>query len=338
MTRFTRRTFIVAMAALLPLATVQAAEISERTIKFAFQNNKGHPQEMGAQKFAELVGAKSGGKIKVKLFPGGQLGGDVQTVSAVQGGTIEMSVLNSGILQSLSREFAVFDFPFLFANPAEADAVTDGAFGKGLHAKLAEKNLIGLGFWDLGFRNITNSKHPITKVEDIAGLKLRVIQSPIYVDMFSALGANPTPLAWPEVYSALEQKAVDGQENPNTTIRSAKLNEVQKHLAQTRHVYNPQSLIFSKKLWDKLSADEKKIIADAATEATTYERQVSRQQASEAIEELKKSGMQVTEIAPAELQRMRDKVKPVIDKYSAQVGPDTVKALYAEIAKVRGGK
>ncbi|MBP6853198.1 MAG: TRAP transporter substrate-binding protein [Rhodoferax sp.] len=335
MTRFTRRTFIVAMAALLPLATVQAAEISERTIKFAFQNNKGHPQEMGAQKFAELVGAKSGGKIKVKLFPGGQLGGDVQTVSAVQGGTIEMSVLNSGILQSLSREFAVFDFPFLFANPAEADAVTDGAFGKGLHAKLAEKNLIGLGFWDLGFRNITNSKHPITKVEDIAGLKLRVIQSPIYVDMFSALGANPTPLAWPEVYSALEQKAVDGQENPNTTIRSAKLNEVQKHLAQTRHVYNPQSLIFSKKLWDKLSADEKKIIADAATEATAYERQVSRQQASEAIEELKKSGMQVTEIAPAELQRMRDKVKPVIDKYSAQVGPDTVKALYAEIAKVR---
>ena len=335
MTRFTRRTFIVAMAALLPLATVQAAEISERTIKFAFQNNKGHPQEMGAQKFAELVGAKSGGKIKVKLFPGGQLGGDVQTISAVQGGTIEMSVLNSGILQSLSREFAVFDFPFLFANPAEADAVTDGAFGKGLHAKLAEKNLIGLGFWDLGFRNITNSKHPITKVEDIAGLKLRVIQSPIYVDMFSALGANPTPLAWPEVYSALEQKAVDGQENPNTTIRSAKLNEVQKHLAQTRHVYNPQSLIFSKKLWDKLSADEKKIIADAATEATTYERQVSRQQASEAIEELKKSGMQVTEIAPAELQRMRDKVKPVIDKYSAQVGPDTVKALYAEIAKVR---
>lgn len=335
MIRFTRRTFIVAMAALLPLATVQAAEISERTIKFAFQNNKGHPQEMGAQKFAELVGAKSGGKIKVKLFPGGQLGGDVQTVSAVQGGTIEMSVLNSGILQSLSREFAVFDFPFLFANPAEADAVTDGAFGKGLHAKLAEKNLIGLGFWDLGFRNITNSKHPITKVEDIAGLKLRVIQSPIYVDMFSALGANPTPLAWPEVYSALEQKAVDGQENPNTTIRSAKLNEVQKHLAQTRHVYNPQSLIFSKKLWDKLSADEKKIIADAATEATAYERQVSRQQASEAIEELKKSGMQVTEIAPAELQRMRDKVKPVIDKYSAQVGPDTVKALYAEIAKVR---
>lgn len=335
MIRFTRRAFVLALAALLPMTAAQAADIKERTLKFAFQNNKGHPQEMGAQKFAELVAARSGGKIKVKLFPGGQLGGDVQTISAVQGGTIEISVLNSGILQSLSKEFAVFDFPFLFANPQEADAVTDGAFGQGLHAKLAPRGLVGLGYWDLGFRNITNSKHPITRVEDIAGLKLRVIQSPIYVDIFTALGANPTPLAWPEVYSALEQKAVDGQENPNTTIRTAKLNEVQKHLAQTRHIYNPQSLIFSKKLWDTLSADERKIITDAATEATAYQRQVSRQQANEALEDLKKAGMQVTEIAPAELQRMRDKVKPVVDKYSASVGAETVKTLYAEIAKVR---
>ena len=335
MIRFNRRAFVLALAALLPITAAQAADIKERTLKFAFQNNKGHPQELGAQKFAELVAARSGGKIKVKLFPGGQLGGDVQTISAVQGGTIEVSVLNSGILQSLSKEFAVFDFPFLFANPQEADAVTDGAFGQGLHAKLAPRGLVGLGYWDLGFRNITNSKHPITRVEDIAGLKLRVIQSPIYVDIFTALGANPTPLAWPEVYSALEQKAVDGQENPNTTIRTAKLNEVQKHLAQTRHIYNPQSLIFSKKLWDTLNADERKIITDAATEATAYQRQVSRQQASEALEDLKKAGMQVTEIAPAELQRMRDKVKPVVDKYSASVGAETVKALYAEIAKVR---
>lgn len=335
MIRFTRRAFVLALAALLPMTAAQAADIKERTLKFAFQNNKGHPQELGAQKFADLVAARSGGKIKVKLFPGGQLGGDVQTISAVQGGTIEVTVLNSGILQSLSKEFAVFDFPFLFANPQEADAVTDGPFGQGLHTKLAARGLVGLGYWDLGFRNITNSKHPITRVEDIAGLKLRVIQSPIYVDIFTALGANPTPLAWPEVYSALEQKAVDGQENPNTTIRTAKLNEVQRHLAQTRHIYNPQSLVFSKKLWDTLSADERKIITDAATEATAYQRQVSRQQANEALEDLKKAGMQVTEIAPAELQRMRDKVKPVVEKYSASVGADTVKVLYAEIAKIR---
>ena len=335
MTRFIRTALVAALAAVLPLTAAQAADIKERTIKFAFQNNPGHPQAMGAQKFADLVAAKSGNKIKVKLFPGGQLGGDVQTVSALQGGTVEMTVLNSGILQAQSKEFAIFDFPFLFASPKEADAITDGAFGKDLHAKLNAKGLVGLAYWDLGFRNITNSKHPITKLEDIAGLKLRVIQSPIYVDMFSALGANPTPLAFPELYNAMEQKAVDGQENPFTVIRAAKLNEVQKHLAVTRHVYNPQSVIVSKKLWDALNADEKLIITDALAEATTYQRQVSRQQADEALAELKKSGMQVTEFSAAEMQRLRDKVKPVIEKHSAAVGADTVKAVYAELAKVR---
>lgn len=329
-----RSALCITVAALLPVAA-SAADIKERTIKFAFQNNKGHPQEMGAQKFADLVAAKSDNKIKVKLFPGGQLGGDVQTVSAIQGGTVEMTVLNSGILQAQAKEFAIYDFPFLFANPQEADAVTDGAFGKNLHAKLADKGIIGLVYWDLGFRNITNSKHPITKLEDIAGLKLRVIQSPIYVDMFSALGANPTPLAWPEVYNALEQKAVDGQENPFTVIRAAKLNEVQKHVAATRHVYNPQSVIISKKLWDAMSADERKIISDAAADATRYQREVSRQQAAEALEDLKKAGMQVSELSAAEMQRLRDKVKPVIDKHAASVGEETVKAMYAELEAAR---
>lgn len=337
MNRFTRRTLMAAAAALLT-CTLAQAQVQQRSIKFAFQNNKGHPQEMGAQKFADLVAAKSGGKITVKTFPGGTLGGDLQTVSALQGGTIEMTVLNAGILGAQVKDFEIYDFPFLFANPQEADAVTDGAFGKKLLGKLAEKNLIGLGYWDLGFRNVTNNKRPITKLEDFAGLKLRVIQSPMYLDIFSALGANPTPMPFPEVYPALEQGAIDGQENPFTVIRSAKLNEVQKHVAVTRHVYNPQALLVSKKLWDALSADEKKIFSDAAAEATVYQRQASRSQADAALADLKKAGMQVTEFSPAELQRLRDKVKPVIDKHSAKVGEDTVKEVYAEIAKVRGGK
>lgn len=337
MNRFTRRTLMAAAAALFT-CTLAQAQVQERTIKFAFQNNKGHPQEMGAQKFVELVAAKSGGKITVKTFPGGTLGGDLQTVSALQGGTIEMTVLNAGILGAQVKEFEIYDFPFLFANPQEADAVTDGAFGKKLLAKLAEKNLIGLGYWDLGFRNVTNNKRPLTKLEDFAGLKLRVIQSPMYLDIFAALGANPTPMPFPEVYPALEQGAIDGQENPFTVIRSAKLFEVQKHLAVTRHVYNPQALLASKKLWDALSADEKKLLGDAAAEATVYQRQVSRSQAEGALADLKKAGMQVTEFSPAEMQRLRDKVKAVIEKHSAKVGAETVKEVYAEIAKVRGGK
>ena len=328
------RALLVAAVACLPLA-VAAQDVKERTIKFAFQNQKGHPQAEGAQKFADLVAQKSGNKITVKLFPGGTLGGDLQTVSALQGGTVEMTVLNAGILTAQVKEFAVFDLPFLFASPQEADAVTDGAFGKNLLAKLNEKGLVGLGYWELGFRNLTNSKRPINKVEDIAGLKIRVIQSPIYIDMFNALGAAATPMPFPELYPALEQKAVDGQENPFTLIRTSKFYEVQKHLAVTRHVYNPQAVILSKKFFDALSPAEKKIVTDAVTEATAYQRQLSRQQAEEALAELKKSGMQVTEFSPAEMQRLRDKVKPVVDKHAAAIGEDTVKAVYAEIAKVR---
>ncbi len=330
-----QRVLCTGLLALLPLSAGLAQDIRERTIRFAFQNQLQHPQAIGAQYFADIVAAKSGNKLQVKLFPGGQLGGDLQTVSALQGGTIEMTILNAGILSAQVRQFAVFDLPFLFADFAQADAVTDGAFGKGLLARLTDKNLVGLAYWDLGFRNLTNSKRPINKVEDIAGLKIRVIQSPIYVDLFNALGANATPMPFPELYPALEQRAVDGQENPVTVIRSSKFNEVQKHLAMTRHVYNPQALLISKKLWDTLSTGEQKIIADAAAEATRYQRQVSRKQADEALDELKKSGMQISEFSPAELARLRERVKPVIDKYSAAVGEETVKALYAELAKAR---
>ncbi len=333
--KLVRRTFVAAaVAAVLPLAA-QAADIREHSIKFAFQNPKEHPQGQGAQKFADLVAQKSGGKIQVKLYPSGQLGGDVQTVSALQGGTIEMTVLNAGILQAQVKEFAVYDFPFLFSNSQEADAVTDGAFGKNLFAKLEPKGLVGLNYWDLGFRNLTNSKRPINKADDIAGLKIRVIQSPIYVDIFTALGANATPMPFPEVYPALEQKAIDGHENPATVIKANKIYEVQKYLALTRHIYNPQALIVGKKFWDKLNADEKALITEAAAQATTYQRGVSRTQADIAVEDLKKAGMQVTELPPAEIAKLREKVKPVVEKQTAIVGADTVAALQSELAKLR---
>ncbi len=245
-----------------------------------------------------------------------------------------MTVLNAGILTAQVKEFAVFDLPFLFADSAEVDAVVDGKVGKDLLAKLGAKNLVGLGYWDLGFRNLTNSKHPVTKLEDIQGLKIRVIQSPIYIDMFNALGATATPLPFPELYPALEQKAVDGQENPFTLILSSKFYEVQKYASVTRHVYNPQALLIGKKFWGSLSSDEKKLIGDAAREATAYQRQLSRTQSDQAQAELKKLGMQISEFPPAEMQRLRAKVKPVFDKYAAEVGEPLVREVQAEIAMV----
>ena len=268
-------------------------------------------------KFAEIVAAKSGGKLKVNVFPGGALGGDAGQRVRAAGRHARVGVDELGHPRLQVKDFEVYDFPFLFANPQEADAVVDGPFGQKLHAKLDEKGLVGLAYFELGFRNITNSKRPITKVEDIAGLKLRVIPNPINVDWVKALGANPTPLPFPEVYAALEQKAIDGQENPVATIRRNKFSEVQKHLALTNHQYNPQSVIISKKFWDTLSADEKKILQDAAVEAAKYQREQSRAAAAGILDELKKNGMQVTELAPAEVAKLRDKMKPVIAKHSA---------------------
>jgi tripartite ATP-independent transporter DctP family solute receptor len=334
MLRLTRRFALTAAAALLAAGAVQA-QVQDRSFKFATQNPKGHPIVMGMEKFAEIVTAKSGGKIKVNLFPGGVLGGDAPNVSALQGGTIDMVVLNSGILASQAKEFGIYDFPFMFADPKEVDAIVDGPFGKMMHQKLEPKGIVGLAYWELGFRNITNSRRPIVKVEDIAGLKLRVIPNAINVDWVKALDANPTPLAFPEVYAALEQKAIDGQENPVTVINANKFYEVQKHVALTNHQYNPQSVIFSKKVWDTLTNDERKILADAAVEAATFQRQASRTAAGGALDNMKKNGMQVSELSPAELAKFREKMKPVIAKHSEVVGADTVAALQAELAKVR---
>lgn len=330
-----KRLVLKTLVAAICVTAFGLAQAQTKTLKFVNQNAKGHPIVLGMDKFAEIVEARSGGKLKVTVYPGGALGSDQANVSALQGGTLEMASMNSGIFASLVKDFAIYDFPFLFANPAEADAVVDGAFGKNLHAKLQEKGLVGLGYYELGFRHISNSKRPINKVEDLAGLKLRVIPNPINVDWVSALGANPTPLPFPELYAALEQKAVDGQENPVATINGAKFYEVQKHLALTSHQYNPQSIVISKKVWDGLSASEKKVVQDAVNESIKYQREQSRALAGSLLETLKKNGMQVTELPAAEVAKLREKMKPVIAKHSASVGEATVNAMMAELARIR---
>ena len=334
MTRFARRTLCAALGAASLLLAGGLAQAQERTFKLALQNPKGHPLEIGASKFAELVAAKTAGRLKVNVFPGGTLGGDAANVSALQGGTIEFVQLNSGILASQVKDFEVFDFPFLFANAKEADAVVDGPFGQKLHAKLADKGIVGLAYVELGFRNITNSRKPINTVDDIAGLKLRVIPNAINIDWVKALGANPTPMAFPEVYAGLEQKAIDGQENPLSVILANKFFEVQKYLAVTNHQYNPQSIIMSKKVWDTLSEADRKAIKDAATEAAAYERKVNRDKSADDLQELKKAGMTVTELSAAEQAKLREKLKPVVEKHGAGIAA-TLAELQAELAKLR---
>jgi tripartite ATP-independent transporter DctP family solute receptor len=329
-----KRVFIKTVIATVAMAAMGIASAQEKTIKFANQNALGHPIIQGMEKFKEIVEKQSGGKLKVNVFPAGALGSDQANVSAIQGGTVEMAAMNSGIFASQVKDFAVFDFPFMFANGKEADAVVDGAFGHKMHAKLEEKGLVGLGYYELGFRHLTNGKRAINKVSDIEGLKLRVIPNPINVDWVKALGANPTPLPFPELYAALEQGAVDGQENPIATINGAKLFEVQKHLALTGHQYNPQSVVISKKFWETLSAAEKKIIADAVTESSKLQRATARALEAGTLEGMKKNGMQVTTLPASEMSILREKMKPVIAKHGEPIAA-TVTELQTELAKLR---
>jgi len=310
------------------------AQVREQSFRWATANPTGHPIPMGGQKFADLVKEKSDGKMTVKIFAGGVLGGDVQVLSAVQGGTIDFSSMNSGILQSLVKEFAIVDFPFLFADAKEADAILDGPIGRQLADKLPGKGLINLAYYDLGFRNLTNNKVSVKTANDISGLKVRVIQSPIYLDTFNALGANAVPMPFTEVYTALETKIIDGQENPYSVIETNKFNEVQKYLTNTRHIYNPQSFLMSKKSWDKLNKDEQAVIVAAAQESAVYQRKVSRDAQDSALANLQKT-MEVTDLPAAELAAIRGKLKPVIEKYSASVGADFVKSMYDELEKIR---
>ena len=330
-----KRLMLKTLVAAVAVAAFGVAQAQERTLKFGLNGPDGHPAVAGMKKFKEAVEAKSGGKMKVNIFLNGSLGSDQAVVSALKGGTIEMAVMNSGILASEAKELAIFDFPFLFANEKESDAIVDGPVGKKMHALLEAKGIVGLSYWELGYRQITNSKRAIVKVEDIEGLKLRVIPNPINVDWVKALGANPTPLPYPEVYAALEQKAIDGQENPVSVIASNKFWEVQKHITLTNHQYNPQSVIFSKKVWDSLTPAEKKIIDESSDEAAKAQREAARGAVAKNLDLLKQNGMTISQFPPAEVAKLRTKMQPVITKYSATVGEATVNEVMAELAKLR---
>src|SRR5919107_242999 len=339
-----RRSVVTAVTALLASSVLMltgiesTAQVQTRTLRFTAASNKGHPQVQGVEKFAELVAQKSGGKITVRAFPGGSLGPDLQVVSAMQGGTIDLNVMNASLLAGNVKEMAVLDFPYLFNSPEEADAVIDGPIGKKLIDKLPAKGLVGLAYWDLGFREMHTRNKPIAKADDLRGLKMRVIPTPIYVDFMNALGANAVPMPFTETYTALEQGSIDGMTNPLLNIPDGKYDEVSKHLTLTNHMYTPQIVIVSKKTWDKLSDEERRILQDAATETTAFQRKVARDEAAKVLDQLKKAGMTIHELPPEEVAKLREKAQPVIQKYTKELGEEFVAELYAEVEKIRAKK
>lgn len=312
-----------------------AADIQDRTVKFSYAVSQTNPVGMAANKYIEIVNKKTDGKIKVNGFADAQLGNEIQSMSSAQGGIIELSVISTAGAASNVKELGIFDLPFLFQSVEEADAVVDGPVGQLLLDKFSEKNLVGLCYWDYGFRQVTNSKHAIEKLEDFSGLKLRTLQNRIYIDTFKALGANPLPLPYPETYTALESKAIDGQESAYLVTKSSGYQEIQNYLTETKHVYLPAVIIASKRFWDRLSKDEQTIMLDACNEAKIYHRQVSREMEKDVVQELIGAGLKFNTISPEEKARMVQATAAVTEKYKTELGADLVDQAIATINKVR---
>ncbi|MHA6477380.1 TRAP transporter substrate-binding protein [Stutzerimonas sp. KH-1] len=318
----------------LSLGQVQAADdIRPRMIRFGYGLNEDSNQGRAAKLLAEEVAKASGGKLKVRTFASASLGSDDQMQNALIGGAQEMMVGSTATLVGISKEMAVWDTPFLFTDPLQADQVLDGPVGRQVMDKLEDKGLVGLVYWENGFRNVTNSARPIEKLEDFNGIKLRVMPNPVFIDTFKRMGANAVPLPFSELFTALETKAVDGQENPYNTILSSKFYEVQKYLSVTNHVYSPWVVTVSKRWWDGLSATEQGILMDAAEKARDAEREDTRREASQALAALKERGMQINEVSPDEIQRMREQAQPAIQTVIDAVGQELFDQVQAEVEK-----
>ncbi len=285
-----------------------------------------HPYHLGAVRFAELVGQRTKNKIKVDVFPSTQLGNERDMVEGLQLGTIDLVVTSTGPLGGFVPKMFVVDLPFLFRDREHAYKVLDGSIGKELLAAFSAKGIKGLAFWENGFRQITNNVRPIEKPEDLKGIKIRTMENKVHLASFRDFGASPTPMAWSEVYTALQQKTIDGQENPIAIIYHQKIAEVQKYLALTGHFYSPTPLLMSEKVFNGLPKDVQKIIADTAIECATYERNLLRDSEAKQIAELKAKGMQVT---TPDKKPFLDAAASVYKEFEAQFGKETIDKIIA---------
>jgi TRAP-type transport system periplasmic protein len=300
-----RRTVLV--SALLGVTTLTFAQ-SAIKLTLGHGAAPGNPRHEASVKFADVVKAKSSGRIEVQVAPSAQLGDDAAMVTALRTGAIDMTANSQGAVANAVPEYAAFGMPFMFSNPAQAFKVLDGALGKELADKSAEKGMIVLGYWDNGIRQMTNSKRPINKVEDMKGLKMRTPPDATLVDIMQALGAEAQQIKFAELYVALQQGVVDGQENPLVNIHSSKLYEVQKYLAMTNHQFQMTPFLMSKRTWDKLSEADRKIVQEAAAEATALQRKLSQDADDKLLADLKSKGVQVTVVDKAAFAKATAKV------------------------------
>ena len=275
-----------------------------------------HPQAAAMNKFVELSAKYTNNNVQLKAFHSAVLGSDEKQLQAVQTGTQEFYIGTLAPFSTRVKEVQVWDLPFMFANTKEVYALLDGASSKKIFKMIEPTGVHGLMWTGMGFRNLSNSKRPVTKLEDIAGLKIRVMANPVALETWKTLGANAVPMAFSEVFTALEIKAIDGQENPLVHMYANKMQEVQKYISLTNHVYTPVALVVSRKFWDGLSDADKQGVQKAADEAKILQRQLLEAGDKEVIGKFGTAGVKVDAVPPAELAKIQDKVKPVVSKFA----------------------
>lgn len=327
---------LAALAALVALLAAPGASAAEKTIRLSHVTAKGSPWDKGAERFAELVAKKTGGRLAVKVFPQSQLanGNQKAELEMLQSGVLDMTWDSPIILALfLDKRFDVWNLPWLYPSMDVANAVADGPMGELAYKWLAEKGVVGLGIGVNGFRELTNSKRPISTPDDMKGIKFRVAGSKLYLETFKLLGANAVTMSFGEVFTALQQGVIDGQENPTAIIDSSKLYEVQKYLTMWHYSFDPLVLCINKRLFDGLAPADQQAIREAAKEAVAYERQLSAEEEKRLPEELRKKGMQVNDLTPQQIAAFRERVKPVYTMVEEYVGADNMRLMRAEVEK-----
>jgi TRAP-type transport system periplasmic protein len=317
---------------------VVGGNLPSQTLKFGIGLAETSPQYRSVKYFTDILDKRTGGKLKVQIFPNSQVGDDAQMMQALQSGTLEMTYPSTSPAASLVPELQVFDLPFLFGDRKAAYAVMDSDLGQQLLDKFQGTGIKALAFAENGFRELTNKVRPVTKPADVGGLnvgglKIRTMQNPVQVDIWKTLGANPTPMAFGEVFSAMEQGVIDGQENPWSTILTSNFFEVQPYGTETRHVYTPFIIMISQRVWDNLPEPYKQVVQEAADKSALYERKISAEYDDWAKAQLKERGMQVAELSPEQRAAFREATKPVFDQWAPRIGPDLVE----QVQKIADG-
>jgi tripartite ATP-independent transporter DctP family solute receptor len=333
--RFLQLALLVLLTTTVGSLSAQTASGKAQTLRVGIGLSAESVQGRAVQDFAARVEKYSQGALRIELHAGGKLGNDHTMVKALQEGTQEMTAPDSSTLSSLEKSYSAINYPFTFLSELEADTILDGPWGTRLLERLPAHGLIGLAYWENGFRQMTNSKKVLSSAADFEGVRMRTMQNPLLVDSFKRLGFDAVPMPFPQVYEALKTQTVDGQENPLPTILSSRFYEVQKYLTLSRHVYSAHVLLVSKKVWDGLSPAYQEALKKAAVESRDVERRWSREGSDAALAELKAKGMTVTSIPRADSERIRNRLRDVFDKHNKDIGAGTMLDLYVELGRMR---